>query len=61
MKVTRAPKKRYIMLRQGIGVCYKEKTGTLVLKGETHWTKINGIWINTKWGCWWFEFRRTGL
>lgn len=50
MKITVAPeRRRYIMLRQGIGICYKEKNKTLVLKGETHWSKINGIWINTKW------------
>lgn len=60
MKVTVSPKrKRYIMLRLGVGVCYREKNGHLVLRNQTSWRKINGIWINTNWGCYWFEFRRT--
>ncbi len=59
MRVTREPKgKAYIMLRKGIGFCYAEKNGHLVLKGETSWRKISGIWINTTVGCFWFEFRR---
>jgi len=57
MKITTFPT-RLLFLRQGIGVCYKEKDNKLVLKTETHWSKINGIWINSRWGCWWFEFRR---
>lgn len=51
---------RYVMLRLGIGVFYSEKNGHAVLKHETAWHKISGIWINTKWGCWWLRFRRFG-
>lgn len=59
MKLQVTPKgRRYHMLRLGIGVAYAEKDGRSVLKGETHWTKINCIWLNTKWGCYWFTFRR---
>jgi hypothetical protein len=53
--------KRYIMLRQGIGVFYKERNGRSVLRWETSWRKISGIWINTPWGCCWLSFRRTKL
>jgi hypothetical protein len=60
MRITRSPDKRgrYIMLPLGIGVAYAEKNGGAVLKCDTHWTKINSIWLNTKWGCYWFIFRR---
>lgn len=50
--------KRYIMVGKGIGVTYAEINGGLVLKNETHWTKINGIFINTDRGCYWISFRR---
>jgi hypothetical protein len=50
--------RRYGMLRLGVGVHYAEKDGRAVLRHETHWTRICGIWINTKWGCVWLRFRR---
>jgi hypothetical protein len=50
--------KPYVMLRLGVGVTYAEKNGGLVLRGETSWRKINGLWINTRWGCVWMSFRR---
>lgn len=53
----RDPKKRYMMLRKGIGVFYNEPDGKLVLKGETSFSKIAGIWINTEKGCYWIKFR----
>lgn len=60
MKFIISPKrKRYIMLRKGIGFSYREKNGNLVLRNQTSWHKINGIWLNTNLGCFWFEFRRT--
>lgn len=57
MKVT--PKdKPYSMIPLGLGWIYSESNGGLVLKTETHWTKISGIVINTKKGCYWIMFRR---
>lgn len=53
--------KRYIMLPLGVGVTYAEKNGGLVLKTETTWRKINGIWINTNRGCLWLQFRRISI
>lgn len=50
--------KRYVFLRLGIGPFYAERGGGLVLRGDTHWTKICGIWINTPRGCVWIKFRR---
>lgn len=50
--------RQYIMLPLGVGVCYAEKDSSLVLKWNTSWRKINGFWLNTKRGCWWFTFRR---
>lgn len=50
--------RRYFMLRLGPGWSYAEKGGGLVLRDETRWWKINGIWINTAWGCVWILFRR---
>jgi hypothetical protein len=59
MKIVVTPKgKRYIMLRLGVGPIYAEKGGGLVLKTETSWKKISGIWINTSKGCFWIKFRR---
>jgi hypothetical protein len=56
------PKGRpYLMIPLGLGVCYSEKGGGLVLKHETSWTKISGFVVNTKKGCFWFYFRRTHL
>ena len=49
---------RYIFIRKGIGVFYSERDGHEVLRDETHWTKISGLWFNTPWGCLWFRFRR---
>lgn len=48
----------YIVLPLGFGFTYAEKNGGLVLKTEVHWTKIKGFRLNTKVGCFWFEFRR---
>lgn len=57
--VTRAPNRgRYIMLPLGVGLHYAEKGGHLVLRGETAWHKIVGIYVNTRWGCWWIQVRR---
>jgi hypothetical protein len=50
--------KRYIMLRLGVGVHYREKDGKAVLRDQTSWRKLAGIWINTPWGCVWLHFRR---
>lgn len=59
MRIEVIPKgKRYWLLRLGVGLAYAEKNGGSVLKTEKHWTKINCIWLNTKWGCYWFIFRR---
>lgn len=57
--VKKSPKnERYIMLRKGLGFFYAEKNGRAVLKGETSWKKICGIWINTNKGCYWIQVRR---
>lgn len=37
---------------------YAEKGGGLVLKGQTHWTKINGFGVNTERGHLYLVFRR---
>lgn len=58
--VQRSPDKRqpYIMLPLGFGLHYAEKGGRLVLRDQTAWHKVVGFWVNTRWGCWWFQFRR---
>jgi hypothetical protein len=56
--IIREPKHRYIFLRLGIGWHYAEKGGKLCLRDQTSWRKIAGVWINTRWGCWWIYFRR---
>lgn len=58
MRITVAPiGKRYLMVGR-FGFTQAERDGRLVLKEEKHWTKINGFFINTNRGCYWFEFRR---
>lgn len=57
MKVV--PKGRpYIMIKYGFSLTYAEADAHLVLKHEVTWKKINGFVLNTKWGCYWFSFRR---
>lgn len=46
------------MVERRIGLFYKEKDGKLVLKTETHWTKISGVYWNSPWFCIWIQFRR---
>lgn len=59
MRIMIQPKGRpYIMVRLGPAWIYAEKNGGLVRKDETSWKKISGILVNTKKGCFWFEFRR---
>lgn len=54
-----APKgKRYIMVRLGFHWLYAERGSKPCLRGETHWTKISGVSLNTNLGCAWFYFRR---
>ena len=53
-------RRRYIFLRLGIGVFYAEPDGRLVLRHETSWRKIAGLWFNTPWGCYWLRVRRFG-
>jgi hypothetical protein len=53
-----ATRKPSIMLRRGVGIFYSEPNGGMVLKHEVHWTKISGIWVNTRWGSVWLRFRR---
>ena len=61
ISVVKTPQnKRYIFLRQGIGVFYAEKGGGAVLRHETSWRKICGIWVNTPRGCWWIQVRNHG-
>lgn len=59
MKVTMTPPSRS-MRRRGVGFCYREKDGGLVLLGDATWRKINGVYLNTARGCWWLEFRHHG-
>lgn len=47
-----------IMLRYGVGWSYAEWNGGLVLKGQTSWRKINGVWINAHRWQLWLLFRR---
>jgi hypothetical protein len=49
---------RYRFLRLGPGWIYAERNGRAVLRDETSWRKISGLWVNTPWGCYWFMFRR---
>lgn len=49
----------YIMLRRGVGFSHAERGGRLCLRGQTSWRTVNGVWINTNWGCLWLLFRRT--
>lgn len=58
MKVMRT--KGWTLPRYGVGLIYAEREGGPVLLSETTWTKINGIWINTKRGAVWLMFRRAG-
>jgi hypothetical protein len=61
MPIRVVPKgKRSIMLRLGVGPSYAEKGGGPVLKTEVSWRKLNGFWVNTKWGCYWILLRRAG-
>jgi hypothetical protein len=54
------PKGRpYVMVRLGPGWIYAEKGGGCVLRHEVSWRKISGIRLNTKWGCYWWNFRRS--
>lgn len=46
------------ILPHGVGWSYAEKGGAPVLKEQTSWKKINGIWLNTPWGHSWALFRR---
>lgn len=57
VKVQHMPR-RMITLRLGIGIAYAEKNGHPVLREETSWRKVNGIWINTKNNNLWILFRR---
>ena len=50
--------KAYWMIDLVFHWIYSEPGGGLVLKTETHWTKISGVVYNTKRGCYWFMFRR---
>jgi hypothetical protein len=57
--IKREPKHRYLMLRQGIGPVFAGKGGKLLLKWEVSWRDFSGVYINTRWGCWWVYFRRS--
>lgn len=58
--ITVAPKhKRYIMGGR-FGFFQTEKNGQSVLAHQMSWTKTAGFYINTRWGCAWFRFRRFG-
>ncbi len=67
--MTRTYYSRYIQIydrpltsaRYGFTPSYAEKDGKNVLKGEAHWTKINGFCLNTPWWNVWVLFRRVQL
>lgn len=49
---------RNMHLRLGVGPSHAEANGGLVLRGQTSWRNVNGLWINTpRWQAW-ILFRR---
>jgi len=59
MSLRVVPKGRpYVMVGYGLGWIYAEKGGGAVLRDAVSWRKISGIRMNTKWGCYWWNFRR---
>lgn len=50
--------RRAQLIPYGMGWIQSEKDGGLVLVWETSWTKISGFYLNTRWFCAWFQFRR---
>jgi hypothetical protein len=47
-----------VMLHKGLGFSHAHKGGRLVLKGQTSFYTMNGVWINTPWFSLWLLFRR---
>jgi hypothetical protein len=50
--------RQMLILRRGIGLSHAGPGGALVLKGETSWRTVNGVWINTTRFNAWLLFRR---
>ncbi len=41
----------------GIGFTHATRDGGPVLRGQSSWRTVTGIWINTRWGCLWVTTR----